>query len=480
MKNYLGLFFLAAMMLFVTACNNDDDGLVIDPGDGDINVADGLYLSLSGGTPSSTAQLSAESVEDEGFASQDRSGFVGGYMYLEAGDYNVVQVTAKEITTTIGGTSEMVTDEGSACDYNDYMVVTTAEGADAFSVASSGLYRVTHDQQTSELVLYQIAQAGLIGNATEAGWSADIVLSGSVDSEGGSWSADDVLLRSGQWKLRFNCRWNLDRRTDPNAGFDASNGYQLFTNFGGSVSDLANGNDGPNIEQTEDAVYTVTLDWDPRDGFALNLEKTGDAPEITFNPNDYQFGVIGDATVNSWDADRNLFHKLEDGVHNWYGVVTFADAGSWKFRTNDAWDFDLGGDLSALSIGGDNIATPGAGSHYIKLSTADEGASWSATVAASGWGVIGAGSPSGDWENDTALMDETFDSEAGITTSSVTGDFSTDDWKFRAGGEWGLNLGGDLGFLNVDGDNLSLDEAGTYKVTLSFDGEIYTGTAEKL
>ncbi len=471
---------MAVALLMVTSCDNDDDGLVIDTGDGDINVADGLYLSLADGVPSSTAQLTAEMVENEGFTSQERSGFVGGYMFLEAGDYNVVQVVSKEVTTTIGGTAEMVSDEGSSCDYNEYCVVSTAEGGNSFAVAETGLYRVTHDSQTSELIMYKIVDASLIGNATEGGWSADTPLTaGTFDAEGGSWTAENVLLRSGQWKVRFNCRWNLDRRVDPNAGFASDNGYQLFTNLGGSVNDLLNGNDGPNIEQTEDGIYTVTLDFDARNGFSIDLVKTAEAPEITFNPNDYAFGVIGSATVNGWDADRNLFHKEEGGVHTWYGVVVFAADGEFKFRTNDAWDFDLGGDLAALSVGGSNLASPGAGAHYIKIMTSDEGETWSGSVDAMGWGVIGAGSPSGNWDNDTAMMGDAFEAGSGVTTHSLTGDFTTDEWKFRAGGEWGLNLGGDFGFLNVDGNNLSLAEAGTYVVTLSFDGEVYTATAEK-
>ena len=468
---------LFATLILVSSCK-DDEGVVIDPGDGDVNVADGLYLALSGSDPSSSALLSTETVEDESFASQDRSGFVGGYMFLEAGNYNVVQVTSKEITSTLGGSATTETDMGSACDFNDYTVVTTAEGGAAFNVASSGLYRVTHDQTTNELVIYKIERVGLIGNATEGGWSADTDLPGSIDATGGTFTATGIVLRSGQFKVRFNCRWNLDRRVDPNAGFDAANGYQLFTNFGGAVADLANGNDQPNIEQTEDGTYTVTFAWSPQSGVSLTLDRTGDAPVITFNPNDYQFGIIGDATVKGWDADRNMFHKEDSGVHSWYGVVTFADAGKWKFRTNDLWDFNLGGDLAALSEGGDDLDTPGAGSYYITLSTADEGTTWTATVTAGGWGLIGTGSPSGDWDNDTLLDPDVFDSDNGITTYTHTGSFTTDGWKFRAGGAWPLNIGGDLGFLTVDGSDIMLSEAGTYKITLSFDGEEYSATAE--
>lgn len=459
----------------LTSCG-DDDEVVIDTGSGDINVADGLYLTIEGQNPSSSTLLSDETVEDESFMSQARSGFVGGYMFLETGNYNVVQVTSKEITTTIGGTAETVTDEGSSCDLNDYMVVTTAEGGAAFNIPAAGFYRVTHDQMTSEMIVYKIEHAGLIGNATPGGWTTDTKLEGTVNKDGGSWSATGIVLRGGQFKVRFNCRWNLDRRVDPNAGFDAANGYQLFTNFGGSVADLATGNDQANIEQTEDGTYTATFTWSPQSGVALNLERTGDAPVITFNPNDYQFAVVGNASVDNWaaTADRNLFHKEDNGVHTWYGVVTFAADGEWKFRANDGWDVDLGGDLAALSPGGSNIATPGAGAHYIVLTTPDEGDSWSATVTPGGWGLIGDGSPSMGWDTDTVLEPDAFNATDGITTYVHTGDFTDGAWKFRAGGDWALNLGGDAGFLTVDGDNLMMTAPGTYTVTLSFNGSEYS------
>lgn len=473
----LSFFLFASLMVFFTSCGGDDDPIIIDPGGGDVNVADGLYLAADGLDPSSSAALTAENVEDEGFASQARSGFVGGYIYMAAGSYTVVQVANKEITATIGGSAtETVTDGGSSCDLNDYTVVTTSVGAAPFTVATSGLYRVTHDQTTSELVMYKIEFPELIGNATPGGWDLGTQLNGSVTADGGSWSTEGLILRSGQWKVRFNCRWNLDRRTDPNAGFGMDNGYQLFTNFGGTAADLQNGNDAPNIEQMEDGEYTITVNWDPRDGMSCDVNRTGDAPVITFNPNDFAFGAIGDATAGAWDTDRNFFHKFENDVHTWRGVVTFAATGEWKLRTNDSWDFNVGGDIAAPVANGDNMASPGEGAYYITISTADEGATWTGSLDALGWSIIGAGGPNGNWDDDVDMVSEGFD--AGISTYTYTGDFAADQWKFRAGHDWALNLGGDLGFLNTDGDNIDLGTAGQYKITLNYDGEVYSATAE--
>jgi hypothetical protein len=475
----LTLMMLGLVVLF-TSCGDDDP--IIDPGTGGINVADGLYLALDGQDPSSSAALTSESVEDEGFVSQSRTGFTGGVMYLAAGDYNVVQVTAKEITATIGGAATVATDEGSACDYNDYTVVSTEADGAAFNVANAGLYKVTHDQMTNELILHQIESASIIGAATPGGWGADTPLDDvTIAADGASFQATDVILRSGQWKIRLNCRWSIARLTDPNGGLAAENGYQLFTNYGGSIDNLLIGNDGANMEVAEDGVYTITFRWSPQDGVSGSLERTGDAPDLTFNPNDFNMAVVGDATAGGWGdpfKDRDLLYKYDNDnmTHRWYGVVQFASTGAWKFRANDAWDFNLGGDLAALAEGGGDLASPGLGGHYVVLSTADDGATWSATVSDMGWSVIGDGSPSGNWDNDTAF-DADVNWSDGVSTYTLIGDFTTADWKFRAGGDWPLNLGGAFSFLELDGGNVSLGMDGTYRIELNFDGSVYTASA---
>jgi len=469
------LTLIASCLILFNSCKKDDDGPVIDPGTDGINVSDGLYLALSGEDPSSTAQLADEAVEAEGFATQPRDGFRAGYVWLEAGDYSVVQIADKEVTATIGGAAQTITDKGSSCEHNDYLLVTTEADGPAFTVGNAGLYKVTHDQTTNELVMYQITEASLIGDALEGGWSNDQKLEGEITAEGGSFKAENVLMRNGLFKVRFNCRWTINRRVDPEGSLgDPANGYQMFTNFGGTTASLEAG--GANFELSEDALYTVSLDWAPRTGWSINLERTADAPVLTFNPDDFKFGVIGDATAGGWEADRNMYHTEADGVHTWHGVVTFVEEGQFKFRANDAWDFSLGGDIAAPSRSDDNFASPGAGANYVTLSTADEGETWSANVSELGWSLIGEGSPSGNWDDDTDLSVDGF--ADGITTYSFKGDFNAGEWKFRAGHDWAYNLGGDLEELAVGGDNFKIENPGEYTITLLFDGEKHSAKVE--
>ena len=340
---------------------------------------------------------------------------------------------------------------------------------------------MTFDQTTSEMVVYQIVHPGIIGAATPGGWSEDTKLTdGSVTADGGSWSVSDVILRNGEWKVRFNCRWSIDRRLDPNNGFDPANGYVLFTNFGGSADNLEVG--GSNLVVEEDGVYTITMNWNSFDGWTMQLERTGDAPVLTFDPNDYNLGVIGSATAGSWDSDRDMYYSFDNDnqAHKWYGVVTFAD-GDFKIRANDEWNFDLGGALAAdgvevnLDVAGGNITSPGAGQYYIVISTSDEGDSWQATMTNAGWGIIG--DAVGGWSDDIDMVAEGFD--AGVTTYTAIVNFGDGEYKFRAGDDWKLNLGGDLGGLEINASgNLPSPGTGEYVVTLTFDGSLYLATVE--
>jgi len=451
------ILFAVFSVLSISSC--EDDEIIIDPTDG-ILVADGMYITIAGEDPESSGALSSETVEDAGFTSQERAGFVAGWVYLEAGNYNIVEVTNKEVTLTLGGVATKITDEASDCDRNDYYLATVSENGAGFNVNNSGLYKVTYDQLTNEVVYQQIVVAGMIGDATPEGWSGDTPLSGTTSAEGATWTAEDVVLRNGSWKIRFNCRWIIDRRLTQD-NFLPENGYQIFLNFGGdNANNLQNGNDLGNIPNEVEGTYTIELNWTSKDGFVITLTRTGDAPDLPFDPNDFKFGVIGDATAGGWDTDRNLF-PVEwtdpDGVfwYAWIGVITFAESGNFKFRTNDSWDFNLGADtlpstffedIHEMEKGGPDIVSPGAGDFYIILGTSDEGETWWASMWDDGWAVIGDGSPSANWVTDTYLTSEGF--ADGISTYTLTGDFTTDLWKFRAGGYWSHNLGG--GYFHID------------------------------
>ena len=76
------------------------------------------------------------------------------------------------------------------------------------------------------------------------------------------------------------------------------------------------------------------------------------------------FGLIGSATAGGWD---NSTAMTFDAKTVKYTLTTTLTDGEFKFRANNAWDINLGGNIEQLSFGGDNIAIS-AGTYRITLS----------------------------------------------------------------------------------------------------------------
>ncbi len=73
--------------------------------------------------------------------------------------------------------------------------------------------------------------------------------------------------------------------------------------------------------------------------------------------------VIGDATPGAWDNGTVMNYDPDTKL--WSVEMTFTD-GEYKFRWNAGWDLNLGGNLSALTEGGGNIAIT-AGTYVVEL-----------------------------------------------------------------------------------------------------------------
>ena len=123
------------------------------------------------------------------------------------------------------------------------------------------------------------------------------------------------------------------------------------TNYGAGIDPS-----GDNINMTEEAgYYKVDVDLATK---SYNL-----TPITTI-------GVIGDATASGWDSDQDMTYvpyNSETKAPGYWEIKNITlSAGTIKFRANDGWDINWGGDTNALTQGGDNIAVD-AGTYDIKL-----------------------------------------------------------------------------------------------------------------
>ena len=125
------------------------------------------------------------------------------------------------------------------------------------------------------------------------------------------------------------------------------------TNYGADFNTAA---DAANITMTEEAgYYKVDVDLESK-SYVLTPITT--------------IGIIGSASPNGWDSDVDMTYvpyNAETKALGYWEIkdVTFT-SGEIKFRANDDWAINWGGDVNALTQGGDNISVD-AGTYDIKL-----------------------------------------------------------------------------------------------------------------
>ena len=117
------------------------------------------------------------------------------------------------------------------------------------------------------------------------------------------------------------------------------------TNYGGAFF----GESEDNIMMTQKAgFYQVDVDLS--------------AKTYTLTP--FTIGIIGNATPSGWDSDTDMTYNPEERCWEIKGVEL--SDGEMKFRANDAWALNWGGELDNLKQDDPNIAVA-AGTYDIKL-----------------------------------------------------------------------------------------------------------------
>lgn len=89
------------------------------------------------------------------------------------------------------------------------------------------------------------------------------------------------------------------------------------------------------------------------------------------------------------------------------------------------------------------------------------------------WGIIGSATPTG-WDSDTNLNYDLTTKTYSITMNMIPGAY-----KFRLDDGWGTNYGSNSatgGALVLNGSDISITVAGSYKITADFNAKIYTVT----
>ena len=189
------------------------------------------------------------------------------------------------------------------------------------------------------------------------------------------------------------------------------------------------------------------------------------------------WSVIGSLSAYelSWDGDLNMW---ADASGNHVAAhVTLKAGDEFKFRKDQDWGVNLGGDFGSLDSefsvtqDGPNIKV-GADGTYDLFVNPDSGIAWISEAydpypdftEASNWSVIGSLSKHGiSWDGDIAMVtDGSTHIAFGVNLAAE------DEFKFRQDASWTVNLGGDFSGLDSefsvtqDGPNIKVGAEGTY------------------
>jgi len=152
---------------------------------------------------------------------------------------------------------------------------------------------------------------------------------------------------------------NLDWKFDGYVYMEAGNEFKFTstpdwngTNYGdGGNGTLSTDGGAGNLTVSETGFYRLTVD--------LSKEP------YTYSAATTDWGLIGDATNGGWDTSTPM--TLNASTGEWSVTTTLAGGKTLKFRANDGWDINLGGDVNNLSYGGDNIPIDADGTYVITL-----------------------------------------------------------------------------------------------------------------
>ncbi|MBK7175177.1 MAG: SusF/SusE family outer membrane protein [Bacteroidales bacterium] len=167
---------------------------------------------------------------------------------------------------------------------------------------------------------------GVIGSASANGWNDETALTYNPGLQ--TWRGG-IHLTAGEFKFRANHSWDY--------------------NYGSTAANSTLDGGGSNIPATVESDYYFVLDLSHPHAYTYQANR---------------WGLIGDATPGGWSDDTNL---TWDETAQVMKITVALTVGSIKFRANDDWAINLGGDLNALSQDGANISIAEAGTYAITL-----------------------------------------------------------------------------------------------------------------
>lgn len=255
---------------------------------------------------------------------------IGGGLYwkivpqstLTAGDFSALTYGTTE--------EEMFNEEGTLVANSEFAGITYITGAVNFTVNMEEL-TFNYFQAIENLWTPGNSNGWSFGSATQT-----LFTNNYEDYYG-------FIFLNGEFKFSPNPAWEGDFGCDGGMTWEMVEGGYYVGNG------VAQGSANIGLpEGNPEGIYYITLNYPTRELVMTQI---------------YTVGIIGG--FNGWSESLAL---TPDATYTtWKGTVTLSAGDEWKFRMNDGWDINLGGDLNDLSFGGDNIKCDAAGEYEITL-----------------------------------------------------------------------------------------------------------------
>lgn len=201
----------------------------------------------------------------------------------------------------------------------------TLDAAGGNMISPAGYYKLNVD--ATAMTYTAVATVwGVIGDATPGGWNDETPLVYTPASR--TWTGG-MHLTTAKFKFRANHSWDY--------------------NYGSSAGNDSLNAGGSDIPVSLEADYFITLDLSHANSYKYSANR---------------WGLIGSATPDVWASDQNM---TWDATLKAMKITVNLTAGEIKFRANDGWPVNLGGDINALTQNGSNIAIAAAGNYTITL-----------------------------------------------------------------------------------------------------------------
>jgi len=299
-----------------------------------------------------------------------------------------------------------------------------------------GKFTVTYNP-ADETITVEAASYGWSVIGVNGDWATDYDM---IETAPGIWMSGAIEVTSGDWKIRFNHDWEVNRGANTPDGFEAGQ-------FLGAVPG------GPNV------ALTGTI-------------------RVVYNANNETIGTLGWGVVGSiasipgfnWNNDLPL-NCFQDG--GWASVpVYLTKDDQFKIRWQGGWDLNYGGTMVAVEEpfdaveGGDNIKVAEDGWYVLAFDANEK----KIGLTHHFWGLIG---DFNGWSADVFMMYKGNYEWVAYNQTLPGG------WKIREGAGWDVNRGGTFVEAGTPfdavpgGDNINVGELSGFTV-------IYNQETEKI